>query len=301
METSRIYRSSWATFGADGGNLAGEEMQPTERAAHRPWRVKFDGACALCGITLPRGTVAVWERSTRTMHCVECPSDPDGPDERPLDVGIAGASARREHERRRAKRDAAYRNRFGNRLGGFVTAVTSEPQSTRAWATGARGEESLAAALAGLDGVQVLHDRRVPGTPANIDHVVIGPAGLFVVDAKAYKGLIHIRNRGWFFKPDYRLYVGRRDCSQLALDLGWQVKAVELALTSALVDPMPLINPVLCFVDGEWPLLSPPNEFLGVRLEGTRSLRKLVTATQNLDALAVEQMTVLLAAALPSK
>lgn len=233
------------------------------------------------------------------MHCVDCPRGTDEPDERPLDVGIAGASARREHERRMAKRDAANRNRFGNRLGGFVTAVTSEPQSTRAWATGARGEERLAAALAGLNGVQVLHDRRVPGTRGNIDHVVVGPAGVFVVDAKAYKGLNQIRNRGWYFRPDYRLYVGRRDCSQLALDLGWQVKAVEIALTSAQVDSMPPIMPVLCFVDGDWPLLSPPNEFLGVYLEGTRSLRKLVTAKQHLDALGVEQLTAHLATAFP--
>lgn len=279
-----------------------EEAQPDEPpVARRPWRVKYDGACSRCGVALSRGTVAVWERSTRTMHCVECPSGTDVPDERPLDVGIAGASARREHERRMANRDDANRRRFGHRIGGFVTAVTSEPQSTRAWATGARGEERLATALAGLDGVQLLHDRRILGTRGNIDHLVVGPAGVFVVDAKAYRGLIQIRNRGWFFKPEYRLYVGRRDCSQLALDLGWQVKAVEIALASANVDPMPPINPVLCFVDGEWPLLSPPNAFLGVRLEGTRSLRKLVSAEQHLDALAIEQLTVLLATALPSK
>lgn len=282
--------------------MVGEEAERDDQpAARRPWRVKFDGVCSRCAAALPRGTVAVWERSTRTMHCVECPGRTDEPNARPLDVGIAGASARREYERRMAKRDSANRSRFGNRLGGFVTAVTSEPQSSRAWATGARGEERLATALAGLDGVQLLHDRRIPGTRGNIDHVVVGPAGVFVVDAKAYKGLIQIRNRGWFFKPDYRLYVGRRDCSQLALDLGWQVKAVEIALASANVDPMPPINPVLCFVDGEWPLLSPPNAFLGVHLEGTRSLRKLVTAEQHLDALAIEQVTVLLATALPSK
>jgi hypothetical protein len=282
--------------------LVGEDTHADELpAARRPWRVKFDGACSRCGAALPRGTAAVWERSIRTMHCVECPKGTDEPDDRSLDVGIAGASARREYERRMAKRDANNRNRYGNRLGGFVTAVTSEAQSTRAWATGARGEEALASALAGLDGVQVLHDRRVPGSPANIDHVVISPAGIFVVDAKAYKGQIQIRNRGWFFKPDYRLYVGRRDCSQLASDLGWQVKAIEIALGSANVDPIPPVNPVLCFVGGEWPLLSPPTEFLGVRLEGTRSIRKLVTADQRLDAQAIEQLTYLLATALPSK
>jgi hypothetical protein len=41
--------------------------------------------------------------------------------------------------------------------------------------------------------IHALHDRRVSGTRANIDHFVIGPAGVFVIDAKRYEGQIHIR------------------------------------------------------------------------------------------------------------
>jgi hypothetical protein len=44
-----------------------------------------------------------------------------------------------------------------------------------------------------------------PARGGNIDHLVIAPAGIFVVDAKHYDGLIQIRNRGWWFRPDYRL------------------------------------------------------------------------------------------------
>jgi hypothetical protein len=53
---------------------------------------------------------------------------------------------------------------------------------------GARGEEALGAALAQLPGIRVLHDRRVPGTRGNLDHLVVGPASVFVVDAKHYPG-----------------------------------------------------------------------------------------------------------------
>jgi len=35
---------------------------------------------------------------------------------------------------------------------------------------------------------------------------------------------------------------------------------------------------VLCFVDGDWPLFRPPSSFRGVRLEGSRSIRSLLTA-----------------------
>ena len=33
----------------------------------------------------------------------------------------------------------------------------------------------------------VLHDLAVPGSRANVDHLVIGPTGVWVVDTKAYR------------------------------------------------------------------------------------------------------------------
>src|SRR2546422_6691915 len=76
------------------------------------WRVKYDGMCARCGTPLLRGEVAVWDRSTRTMHCVECPSPREAAHlELPLDVGIPGSSARREFERRKVRRQVETRDR----------------------------------------------------------------------------------------------------------------------------------------------------------------------------------------------
>jgi hypothetical protein len=259
------------------------------------WRVKYDGACSRCGVALHVGDVAVYDRPTRTIHCVSCPTALGPVPE--IDAGVAGRSARHEHERRAAKREAAVRGRWGDRIGGVVLALSDEPQSTRAWAVGARGEEKLAEAL---DGFSVLHDRCVPGTRGNIDHVVIAPAGVFVVDAKRYEGRIEIRNHGWFLGPDERLHVGRRDCSALADGMAWQVAAVEKALLAAGVAPLPPVTPVLCFVDGDWPLISPPDVFRGVRLESTRSLRKRLVG-EALDEAAVARLARILAAALPPK
>ena len=260
------------------------------------WRVKYDGVCSRCGIALRAGEVAVYDRPTRTIHCVSCPIVPDaGPPE--IDAGVAGRSARQEHERRSAKREAAVKERWGDRIGGLVLALTDEPQSTRAWAVGARGEEKLAKAL---DGFSALHDRRAPGTKGNIDHIVVAPAGVFVVDAKHYEGRIEIRNHGWFLRPDDRLHVGRRDCSTLADNMGWQVAAVETAMRSAGVEPLPPITPVLCFIDGDWPLIAPPDTFRGVRLGSARSLRKQLVG-EILDEAAITQLTRILAGALPPK
>ncbi|MFC3807858.1 nuclease-related domain-containing protein [Terrabacter sp. MAHUQ-38] len=61
----------------------------------------------------------------------------------------------------------------------------------RAWDAGAEGERRVAAALAHLpDGWVVLHDRLLrPGrSGVNLDHVVVGPAGIFLVDAKNWAG-----------------------------------------------------------------------------------------------------------------
>jgi hypothetical protein len=263
------------------------------------WRVKYDGVCSRCGIALRTGDVAVYERPTRTIRCVACPvAEQDTASEPEIDVGVAGRSARQEHERRAAKREAKAKERWGERIGGVVLALTDEPQSTRAWAIGARGEEKLAEALAGFN---VLHDRRVPGTRGNLDHIVVAPAGVFVVDAKHLEGRIEIRNHGWFLRPDERLHVGRRDCSGLADKMGWQVAAVEAALRGAGLDPVPPIVPVLCFIDGDWPLIAPPNVFRGVRLEGPRSLRKRLVATSVLDEGTIARLIRILGAALPPK
>jgi hypothetical protein len=199
------------------------------------------------------------------------------------DPGVAGQSGKREYERRKSARDARVKGRLGDILGGVVLAITDEPQSTRAWVRGATGEEKLAEALAGVPGIKLLHDRSVPHTKGNIDHIVVAPAGVFVVDAKHYKGLIEIRDVGGLFKTDKRLYVGGRDCSHLAENMGWQVEAVQRALAAGGCKPTPQITSVLCFVEGEWPLLFPPEEYKGVRLEGMRSIKKLIAEVRILE------------------
>jgi hypothetical protein len=270
-------------------------------ASPSTWRVKYDGLCSRCGTSLRIGDPAVYERRTRSIRCIECPNPSAAETPEPtIDSGVAGTSARREYERRKANRETRIMGKFG-RFGGVVLALTDDPQSTRAWATGARGEQKFAKALERIDGLRMLHDRRVPHSPANIDHILIAPAGVFVVDAKNYRGTIAIRNRGSFFRPDRRLYVGGRDCSALATGLGWQVEAVTGALTAAGVDPLPVVTPVICFVDGEWPLFSAPDEYAGVRLEGTGSMRKLVSAPTVLDPSSIERVARLLSVELPPK
>jgi hypothetical protein len=183
----------------------------------------------------------------------------------------------------------------------LIERLTVEPQATRAWAVGARGEERLGAELAGVDGIRVLNDRRIGGTRGNIDHVVVAPAGVFVIDAKDWTGTIRIRDVGGWFRNDVRLYVGRRNATRLAEGLAWQVEAVQRALVGRNVDPLPRVIPVLCFVDGDWPILRPPGVFRGVRLESERSIRMLFNSPSTFDQRAIDRIARALALALPAK
>jgi hypothetical protein len=73
-----------------------------------------------------------------------------------------------------------------------------------AWRRGAAGERRTARVLSPLEGHgwAVLHDLAVPRSQANIDHLVIGPGGVFVIDSKQYRGRLQL-------DPSGRLWHGR--------------------------------------------------------------------------------------------
>lgn len=69
------------------------------------------------------------------------------------------------------------------------------------WAAGAAGERLVADELAKLrEAWTVLHDRLIrPGrSEANLDHVVVGPGGLFLVDAKNWSGNVTAGDGGLY-------------------------------------------------------------------------------------------------------
>ncbi|WP_282946511.1 nuclease-related domain-containing protein [Cellulomonas endometrii] len=228
-------------------------------------RLRYAGTCDSCAVSVPAGTQAGYVRTTRTVRCLAClggtlqsgsgdatdaASEPS-----PTNAGTAGSSARREYERRSAKREARIRAAHP-RLGGLILAVSEEPRSTTAWARGARGEELLGQALDSLSsrGVRVLHDRRIPKSRANIDHIAVGPSGVHVIDAKRYKGRPALRVEGGIIRPRvHKLMVGSRDCTRLVEGMHKQLDVVRGALERAGFDDVP-VHGALCFVDADWPL-----------------------------------------------
>lgn len=75
--------------------------------------------------------------------------------------------------------------------------VAQAERQSECWERGAVGERLVAAAVAPLAeaGWHALHDIRWPGRQrANIDHVLIGPGGVVVVDAKNWAGDVSVRD-----------------------------------------------------------------------------------------------------------
>lgn len=225
-----------------------------------------------CGAELSKGAQAYWDSEAKTVTCLACLR----PDQASavVDRGHAGASAGREWHRRHDAREARITQKYG-RLSGLVLALSDDPQSTAAWAYGANGETALGALLDPLrhEGMAVLHDRRLPGSKANIDHLVVAPSGVFVVDAKNYRGRVERIDRGGWFTTDHRLYVGGRDKTALVAGMAKQVRAVQGVLASHFTVP---VVPVICFVRSDWSLFASPLRFGNVHVLWPRALSKLL-------------------------
>jgi hypothetical protein len=169
-----------------------------------------------------------------------------------VDPGTPGGSARREFERRQRARQDRVRAKHP-KLGGLILAVTDDPQSTLAWQVGAVGEERLGGRLTELagDALRVLHDRRIPGSRANIDHLAVTPSGIWVIDAKKYKGRPQLKVDGGIIRArTEKLLIGSRDCTKLVDGMLKQIQVVQAAVG---ID-VP-VHGVLCFVEADWPII----------------------------------------------
>ncbi|MFW8744939.1 nuclease-related domain-containing protein, partial [Mesorhizobium japonicum] len=175
---------------------------------------------------------------------------------------------------------ASIQARFGaGFLGRIATALAVDDRprrSTEVWAQGAVGEQRVAAALDRLAeaGVVALHDRRVPGTRGNIDHIAITPWGVWVVDAKRYvdKRPDVVMEGGFLsFGGTRRLTVGGRKKDELVDGVLRQVERVR-----AVVDEAIPVRGALVFVDADWPLIGGHFTVRGVAVLWPRRIAKLM-------------------------
>lgn len=111
---------------------------------------------------------------------------------------------------------------------------------------GAKGEEWVAHELAFLSSdYAVFNGLRLGGGKQNFDHIIVGPAGIFVVETKNWKGSVEFR--------DGKLYAGGKEPSRPPLK---QVKAATAELVDFLDDSgrgaLP-VHSILCFLGTRLP------------------------------------------------
>lgn len=114
-------------------------------------------------------------------------SEQRGPDDHEANSVGRGAGASANEIAARANASAAK----------LVRRAENADLVAKAYERGALGERATADALAPLTatGWHVLHDRLLP-TGGNIDHLLVGPAGVIVIDTKNWSGTVSIGNRG---------------------------------------------------------------------------------------------------------
>ena len=153
---------------------------------------------------------------------------------------------------------------------------------------GAVGEERLGARLDSLapDDIAVLHDRRIPGTKANIDHIAITRGGIWVIDAKRYKGRPELKVEGGLLRPRVeKVLVGRRDCTKLVDGVLKQVDLVTRCVGDVSV------TGALCFVEADWPLIGGAFTTRGVHAMWPKRLAKLLSEAEgSVDVAVVRDM-----------
>jgi hypothetical protein len=105
-----------------------------------------------------------------------------------------------------------------------------------AWRRGAAGERRTARLLAPLErqGWAVLHDLAVPGSTANIDHLALGPGGVFVIDSKQYRGRLQLDAVG-------KLWHGRHPLAPTLGAVSWEADQAAQALPDPGVAVVPIV------------------------------------------------------------
>jgi hypothetical protein len=167
-------------------------------------------------------------------------------------LGHPGRSARTQYRRRRATELAAWTRSLTWRAplvvavglaAGALAAQASLPRAglaglavaalvgwrlrfrpssqVRAWQHGAKGEHQTARLLdrLGRDGYVIFHDLALPDSPANLDHLVVGPSGVFVIDSNLWTGQVYQSSDGLIWHNHYRL-----DCTLASIR--WQAETL---------------------------------------------------------------------------
>lgn len=269
-------------------------------ARTRVLKLRYSARCAVCFRSLEPGTKAEWNAVRKVAICLACTHARPGSR---AGGSVAGGSAHAKAGRLRSSQQARLDARRAAHpfLARLIESISPERDAGAEYDKGGEGERQLAASLEPLVAaghISVLHDRRIPGSSANIDHLLVAASGVWVVDAKKYAGRIAKNFRGNVFTGRAVVTVGGRDRSSLIQGVHRQIAVVESALDPSLGPPVP-VHGALCFVDGDWGLRFRPFTLADVLITWPKGLRARLTQDGPIDRLRRHALREQLATALP--
>jgi Nuclease-related domain len=187
------------------------------------------------------------------------------------------------------------------------SAAFREWQKSRdpTWRRGAIGEYRTAQFLKKYlrEDAMVLHDRALPDSPANVDHIVVAPSGVWIIDAKNWSGVLNYRPEG-HGRFRERLFVD-------GVDKTYKVEAVYdavLPIAQMLMGFEPPIHPAVVFVSPEYKFrmglrlkIRGPIRHDGVLLGDAWGLTKRMNKPGLIDKDRIQSIHELLASKMPSR
>lgn len=86
-----------------------------------------------------------------------------------------------------------------------VPLIRASERRGMGWRKGHEGELIVTNCLRRLpEGYHILNDIKLPGAYGNMDHVVVGPTGVYVIETKSYSGNYIVKGDRWFLNDELR-------------------------------------------------------------------------------------------------
>jgi hypothetical protein len=179
-------------------------------------------------------------------------------------------------------------------VGGSSAIREARSRRDPKWTKGGAGEYLMDLSLHKRvnEGAVILTDRCLPGTKSNIDHVVVAPSGVWIIDAKTWRGKIEYKSTS-VFGLEKRLFVGGKD----------RTSAVEaifnlvIPVAQIIGDKSVPIKPALVFIDGEWSdastariVTSKPYQHLTVLISWPKAIWKKINEAGPLTAADIKRI-----------
>jgi hypothetical protein len=166
-----------------------------------------------------------------------------------------------------------------------LTAARRSPLAARPRFAEPATDDEITAMLDALEPFHVAgrHHVHVRGHRTRIDHLLVAPSGVYVVDTRTWPARAELRTRGGVLRSKERLYTGTRDRTRAVDALGKKVVAVRHALGAHMVP----VHGVLCLLGSDWPLLARAIEIHGVTVVWPKELERRAKQLGKLDAAAI--------------